>query len=103
MTFAKKGTRKVELHNEQFLWRIRKLTYDFQLGTPLGAAIQHGSGGALLMADFGRFESDWYANVGPPITPALIKRCIGLAIERGWTFREKGPQFVLDATELVEA
>ncbi len=103
MTFTKKGTRKVEVGNEQFLWRICKLNYDFNQGTPLGAAIQHGSGGALLMAGFGRCDSTWYGIVGPAITPALIKRCIALAIERGWKFREKGRNFVLPCAELLDA
>lgn len=103
MTFTTKGTRKVEVGGEQFLWRIRKLTYDGKQGPSLGAAIQHGDGGTLLMADFSRCDITWYGIVGPTITPALIQRCIDMAIERGWKFREKGPNFVLDGSGLLAA
>ena len=101
MTFTTKGTRKVEVQNERFLWRLRKLTYRAD-GMPLGAAIQHGDGGALLMAAFGLCHAHWYHHSGPTITPAIIRRCVALAIERGWQFREKGPHFVLDGTGLLE-
>lgn len=96
MTFPKKGTRSVAFVNEQFLWRVRPSRMEGW--DAINIPIRHVSGGAILIAKLGHYHAP---EIWPPITPALVKRCIALAIEGGWLFHEKGRNFELDASGLV--
>jgi len=92
LAIAKKGSRKITVQGETFLWRVRKKTsheewHDDQYGIP----IQHESNGQLLIAYVGYCRSDYPNRESvQSITPAMIENCITEAINLGWKYSFPG-------------
>lgn len=93
MTMPRKGSRKIVIDGNEFIWKIKKdpshsESHDVMYQIP----IQHIGGGQILLVSTGFCRS--YAYKGSrvfQITPSIITRCIEYAIGEGWQFMEKLP------------
>ena len=103
MAIPKKGFRKITVDENQFFWKVRKkISWNELHNSPLGIPIQHIDGGQLLIIYIGFSRSYFTENNEFPITPSLIKKCIRKAIESGWKYNEKGKQYELDCSNILE-
>ena len=110
MALPKKGSRKIIVDGDQFVWKVRKkATHSEEHDTPLSIPIQYidedGNGGQLLLATLPYARSGYGTYRLREITPALIEKCIKKAIQSGWLYKqkaEKGKYFGLDCMDLVE-
>lgn len=87
MAFSAKGSRRLVIDDRPYLWRVRrKPTYwqeFFSQPQQFAVRADGGTGGPLIVVlDQLRAERDWLP--GPPITPAVVERCVRAALAAGW-------------------
>lgn len=98
MSFAKKGSRLIQVNEINFRWKITRHTRAGVKYIDVLVCWDEGEG-ATLMKPYGTFLSDYFA---PEITPANVRMAILEALERGWDYQKMGPQFKLAKTSLQE-
>ena len=102
MTIPKKGFRKINVDENQFLWKVRKkISWDEKHNAELGIPIQHVNGGQILIINIGYSRSYFEINNEFPITPLLINKCIQKGIKSGWNYNEAGKPLEIDCNDIV--
>ncbi|MBO2008168.1 hypothetical protein [Hymenobacter negativus] len=97
MSIPKKGTRKIVVGGEHYLWLIRrKATYlqaDYGDGC-LHVAIELAEepGTTLVVHTDRKHPKDWGTNEVMPVIPSDISQWILQALELDWKPQESGPQ-----------
>ena len=101
MSIPKKGTRRITVGNESYLWLIRrKATYcqtDYGIGF-IHVAIEHveKSGTTLLVYTDRKHPKDWSTKKVVPVTPLDVSNWITQALELGWKPEKKGSQLSVE-------
>ena len=104
MALSKKGTRKIEVKGETFLWRVRrKISHSEQHNDQVGIPVQHDSGGQLLIIFAGYSRSVGYGRDSlEKVTPSMIRDFILEAIDLGWKFHEENSPIALVEGKLLK-
>ncbi|WP_197085461.1 hypothetical protein [Cellvibrio sp. pealriver] len=88
MNIPKKGSRKINVGENEFLWLIRpKPTYSQDcLGSEITAVVEPVElSGTILRITFPFSRPDASLKLGSEsVTPSMIERCIKNAISQGW-------------------
>lgn len=98
MGIPKKGSRKITVDGENFIWLIRrKATYnqtDFGIGF-LNVAVEHAeeSGSKLVILTDKLHPKDWSTTEVKPVTPLEVSSWINQAIKAGWQPKKSGKPF----------
>lgn len=103
MAIAKKGSRKIVVDGNEFIWKVRKyVNHNEHHGVDYCIPVQSVDGQILLITTgYNRSGSDYSANHQFPITPSIIQKCIRYAISKGWQYKEKRPPFEIDCTSII--
>lgn len=93
MAMSRKGSRKIVIDGNEFIWKIKKcLSHNERHDMMYQIPIQHIGGGQILLVSTGFCRSYNYEGSRVfQITPSIIAKCIEHAIEEGWQFMEKLP------------
>lgn len=97
MGIPKKGSRKITVDGENFIWLIRrKATYgqtDFGVG--LNVAVEHAeeSGSKLIILTDKPHPKDWATTKVKPVIPSEVASWISQAIIAGWEPKKSGKPF----------
>ncbi len=97
MGIPKKGSRKITVDGENFIWLIRrKATYgqtDFGVG--LNVAVEHAeeSGSKLIILTDKPHPKDWATIQVKPVIPSEVASWISQAIIAGWEPKKSGKPF----------
>ena len=97
MGIPKKGSRKITVDGEPFIWLIRKkATYgqtDFGVG--LNVAVEHAeeSGSKLIILTDKPHPKDWATREVKAVTPSEVASWINRAIKAGWEPKKSGKPF----------
>jgi hypothetical protein len=87
MSIPKKGTRKIILDGEPFIWLIRKqATYTQENCGNLHVAVEHAEapGSVLVIITDRPHPQCWGTNEVKPVTPSDAARWIRQAVQLGW-------------------
>ncbi|MET1080716.1 MAG: hypothetical protein ABWY06_22120 [Pseudomonas sp.] len=92
MAIALKGMRKISVHKEIFLWKIRrKISHDEAHNVEYAIPVQHSGGGQVLFVFVGFTRAYGYGNSSPAsVTPGMIRPLIETAIGLGWQYNAPG-------------
>jgi len=97
MAIPQRGTRRIAVGNENYLWLIRRKATHSQADYGSGyihVAIEHAeeSGTTLLVYTDRKHPKDWSTNQVVPVTPSDVSKWITQALELGWKPAKRGPQ-----------
>lgn len=89
MSIPKKGTRKIIVDGQPFIWLIRRQATNMQADYGCGnihVAIQHAeeSGSVLVILTDRPHPQCWGTNEVRPVTPSDAAQWIGQAMQFGW-------------------
>ncbi|SHE78881.1 hypothetical protein [Dysgonomonas macrotermitis] len=102
MAIPKKGSRKITIDNNIFVWKIKKHpSHNERHDVDYLIPIQHIDGGQILLVRLGYCRSGYSLSPIQEITPSIIKRCIKEATIKGWHFDKKAAPLVLDLAYLL--
>jgi len=97
MAISKKGSRKITVDNENYLWLIRRrVPISLVYGTGyLNVAIDHAdnSGTVLVIHTDKEHPHNYGDGLKDFVSPSDIARWISEAQNLGWNPQQKGPQF----------
>ena len=97
MGIPKKGSRKITVDGENFIWLIRrKATYsqtDFGMGLNVSVEHAEGTGSKLVILTDKSHPKDWSTNEVKPVTPSEVELWIHQAIKSGWQPKKPGKPF----------
>jgi len=97
MTIPKKGSRKIIVDENTFLWKVPENWAD----VGYIAIVQHIHGGQLLQLDLKDLAHQYMAHGLPPITPSFIEESIREVIANGWTFYISKPTTKIDCSGIL--
>ncbi len=98
MAMQQKGSRRIVVGGQKYRWRVRRQASYSQLsyGAALTFAVEHASGGAVLMVVCaGARHGTWAAAPGTTVTPGRVADLVRRAIAAGWVPTEPGSAFYL--------
>lgn len=97
MSISKKGTRKILVDGEIFIWLIRRQATNFQADYPDGnihVAIEHASeSGSVLVIITDKLHSQGFSLTNSAVTPKDVANWIKQAIQIGWLTKKSGRNF----------
>ncbi|GAA1008809.1 hypothetical protein Aple_080960 [Acrocarpospora pleiomorpha] len=103
MTLPKKGSRLITVGGTSYRWRVRhKPTYDQGLGwSPMTFGVQLAKDpSSVLMVTLPHHRLDnWLYLEGASVRPALVARCITVALSEGWAPERPGSAHRLKVTQ----
>ncbi|MBW4621058.1 MAG: hypothetical protein KME17_17090 [Cyanosarcina radialis HA8281-LM2] len=93
MSIPKKGTRKIIVEQEPFIWLIRRQATNMQADYPEGClhvAVEHAlEPGSTLIIETDRLHPQGYTLVGGKLSPLSIQTDLGEI--KGWEIERKSP------------
>lgn len=103
MSIPRKGSRKIAIDGEEFIWKIKKHpSHNERHNVGYEIPVQHVNGGQILLVSLGYCRSRYDRRNTYPVTPSLIGRCIKYAVYDGWKFKEKLPPLQKDCTAILK-
>lgn len=102
MSIPRKGSRRIIVNGNEFIWKIKKYpSHNERHNVEYLTPVQHAEGGQILLISLGYCRSGYQGAKMFSITPSILERCIKYAITEGWQFREKLPPLNINCNSIL--